>query len=187
MDIVYKKGAVNHADARSRRPDLKDSLQKLQLLRDWANDEAKCELHAQLLSLESRLHDDYGLHAEIKNTYDSDKNLLTRKSVPTWLVRQSNGLLYTYMTRQYVPNVSTLRSRVLYELHDAPTAGHHGIIRLLAAVTRAFWWPNMKRKYNTMYVYVLHAKATRQRDTSPMDSFNRTRYRPCPLNTYRLT
>jgi hypothetical protein len=34
MDIVYKKGAVNHADALSRRHDLKDSLQKLQLLRD---------------------------------------------------------------------------------------------------------------------------------------------------------
>jgi hypothetical protein len=40
MDIVYKKGAVNHADAMSRRPSLKDSLPKLQLLRDWTNDEA---------------------------------------------------------------------------------------------------------------------------------------------------
>jgi hypothetical protein len=46
MDIVYKKGAVNHADALSRRPDLKDSLQKLQRFRDWTNDEAECELHA---------------------------------------------------------------------------------------------------------------------------------------------
>jgi hypothetical protein len=26
MDTVYKKGAINHADALSRRPDLKDSL-----------------------------------------------------------------------------------------------------------------------------------------------------------------
>jgi hypothetical protein len=48
MDIVYKKGAVNHVDALSRRPDLKDSLQKLQLLRDWTNDEAECELHVQI-------------------------------------------------------------------------------------------------------------------------------------------
>jgi hypothetical protein len=51
MEIVYKKGAVNHADALSRRPDLKDSLQKLQLLRDWTNDEAECELHAQIFFL----------------------------------------------------------------------------------------------------------------------------------------
>jgi hypothetical protein len=95
--------------------------------------------------VESRLHHDFGLHAEIKNAYDSDKYLLARKSLPTWLVRQSNGLLYAYMTRLYVPDVSTLRSRVLYELHDAPTVGHLGNIRLLAAVTRMFWWPNMKR------------------------------------------
>jgi hypothetical protein len=41
MDIVYKKGAVNHADAPCRRPDLEDSLQnKLQMLREWTNDEA---------------------------------------------------------------------------------------------------------------------------------------------------
>jgi hypothetical protein len=46
MDIVYKKGEVNHADALSRRPYLKDSLQKPQLLRDWGNDEAECELPA---------------------------------------------------------------------------------------------------------------------------------------------
>jgi hypothetical protein len=48
MDIVCKKGVVNHADAMSRRLDVKDSLKKLQLLRDWTNDDAKCELHAQL-------------------------------------------------------------------------------------------------------------------------------------------
>jgi hypothetical protein len=109
MDIVYKKGVFNHADALPRRPDLKDSLQKLQLLREWTNDEEKCELKAQLFSLESRLHPHYGLHAEIKNAYDSDKYLLTRKSLPTLLVRQSNGLLYAYGTRLYIPNVSTLR------------------------------------------------------------------------------
>jgi hypothetical protein len=61
------------------------------------------------------------------------------------MVRQPSGLLYAYGTRPYVPDVSTLRSRVLYELHGALTAGHHGIIRLLAAMTRTFWWPNMKR------------------------------------------
>jgi hypothetical protein len=131
MDIVFKKGAVNHADALSRRPHMKDSLQMLQMLRDWTNDEAECELHSLLFSLESMLHLDYGLHAEIKNADDSDKYVLTRKSLPTWLVRQSNGLLHAYGTRTYVPDVSTLRSRVLYELHDAPTAGHPGITRLL--------------------------------------------------------
>jgi hypothetical protein len=146
VDIVYKKGANNHAYALSRRPDLKDLLQKLQVLQDWTNDEAECELHVQTFSLESRLHLDSRRHAEIKNAYDSDICMLTRKSMPTWLVRQSNGLLYAYGTRLYVPDVSTLQSRVLYELHDAPTAGHPGITRLLEVVTRTSWWPNMKRR-----------------------------------------
>jgi hypothetical protein len=92
-----------------------------------------------MFSLESRVHHDFGFHAEMKNAYDYDKFLFTRKlCLPSWYVRQSNGLLHANGTRLYVPNVSTLRSRVLYELHDAPTAGQHGIIRLLAAVTRGF-------------------------------------------------
>eukprot|EP00873_Tetraselmis_striata_P018635 jgi/Tetstr1/438899/TSEL_027407.t1 len=51
MDIVYKRGAANHADALSRRPDLKDALQKLDLLNNWwfndhrfNADEKKCVL-----------------------------------------------------------------------------------------------------------------------------------------------
>jgi hypothetical protein len=128
-----------------RRPDLKDLLQKMRLLCDWTNEEAECELHAQMFYMESRLHHDSGLHAEVKSAYDSDKYMLTRKSLPTWLVRQSNGLLYAYGTRLYVLDFSTFRSRVLYELHEAPTAGHPSITRLLAAMTRTFWWPNMKR------------------------------------------
>jgi hypothetical protein len=40
MDIVNKQEAVNRVDALSRRIDLKDSLQKLNLLRDWTIDEA---------------------------------------------------------------------------------------------------------------------------------------------------
>jgi hypothetical protein len=137
--------------------------------------------------MESRLHHDYELHAEIKNAYDSDKYPVARKSLPTWLERQSNGLLYAYGTKLYVPEVSTLRSRVLYELRDAPSAGHPCITRLLATVTRMFWWPTCSGQYNTTYAHVLHANVTRHSDTSPMYSSNRTKYRPNPSNTYLLT
>jgi hypothetical protein len=166
MDIVYKNGAINHSDAMSRRFDLNNSLQKLQLLRDWTDDEAECELHAQNVSLKSRLHHDSGLHAEIKIAYDSHEYMLTRKSLRTWLVRKSNGLVYAYGTKLYVPDVSILRSRVLYQLHDAPTAGHPGIIILLAAMTQTFWWPNMKRtvqQYARIRVTCQRNKATRHK------------------------
>jgi hypothetical protein len=33
----------------------------------------------------------------------------------------------------------------MYELHEALNAGDHGINLKHVAVTRMFWWPNMKR------------------------------------------
>jgi hypothetical protein len=166
MDIVYKKGAVNNRDALFRRPDKKDSLKKLQLLRDSANDATKCELHEQIFSLESRLYPNFGLHTEIKNAYDSDTYMLSWKSPPPWLARQSNGIMYTYGTRLHVPDVSTWRSRVLYDVHEAPTVGHLDITRLLAKVTRTFWWPNMNRSrqhYVRKCVTCQRNKATRHK------------------------
>jgi hypothetical protein len=37
MDIVYKKGGGNHVDAPSRGLDMKESLYKLHVLRDWTD------------------------------------------------------------------------------------------------------------------------------------------------------
>ena len=114
MDIVYKRGTTNQADALSRRPDLQDALQKLRLLDDWTRDEADYEINSILFSLESRLHPDTKLHEEIKQAYSTDDYLVSRKSLPSWLVPHHNGLLYAYGSRLYVPNVANLRARVLY-------------------------------------------------------------------------
>eukprot|EP00873_Tetraselmis_striata_P044216 jgi/Tetstr1/464480/TSEL_009238.t1 len=70
MDIVYKRGAANHADALSRRPDLKDALQKLDLLNNWSEDEADCEINSVLFAMESRLQADNKFYDEIKTAYD---------------------------------------------------------------------------------------------------------------------
>eukprot|EP00873_Tetraselmis_striata_P033022 jgi/Tetstr1/453286/TSEL_040278.t1 len=145
MDIVYKRGAANHADALSRRPDLKDALQKLDLLNNWSEDEADCEINSVLFAMESRLQADNKFYDEIKTAYDSDEYLKSRKALPSWLVRHSNGLLYAYGSRLYVPNVADLRQRALYELHDAPTDGHPGGRRLLSRTVELYWWPRMKQ------------------------------------------
>jgi hypothetical protein len=63
-------------------------------------------------SMEFRLHPDSRLHAEVNSAYDSDKYMLTQKSLPTWLVRQSNGVLYAYGTRMYVRFVHLHRARL---------------------------------------------------------------------------
>jgi hypothetical protein len=55
--------------------------------------------------------------------------------------------------------------------HDAPTAGHLGITRLLAAVTGTSWWPNMRR---TLQHYVRRCvtcnKATRHKPYCQIES-----------------
>jgi hypothetical protein len=61
-------------------------------------------------------------------------------SLPSWYVNQMD--FCTPTGRDYMFRTSLHCDQ---ELHDAPTAGHRGIIRLLAAMTRTFWWHNMKR------------------------------------------
>eukprot|EP00873_Tetraselmis_striata_P008895 jgi/Tetstr1/429159/TSEL_019112.t1 len=173
MDIVYKRGAANHADALSRRPDLKDALQKLDLLNNWSEDEADCEINSVLFAMESRLQADNKFYDEIKTAYDSDEYLKSRKALPSWLVRHSNGLLYAYGSRLYVPNVADLRQRALYELHDAPTAGHPGGRRLLARTVELYWWPRMKQTVTNYFFrhFGLPAKLISDRDPRFMSEF----------------
>eukprot|EP00873_Tetraselmis_striata_P017113 jgi/Tetstr1/437377/TSEL_026061.t1 len=83
--------------------------EKLELLNNWSEDEADFEINSVLFAMESRLHADNKFYDEIKTAYDSDEYLKSRKALPSWLVRHSNGLLYAYGSRLYVQNVADLR------------------------------------------------------------------------------
>lgn len=63
-------------------------------------------------------------------------------SSPQLLVRQ--GLVYLGNSdRLYIPADAALRTRLLHECHDAPTAGHLGKDKTLEQVKRRFYWPRM--------------------------------------------
>ena len=63
-------------------------------------------------------------------------------SSPRLLVRR--GLVYLGESdRLYVPADAALRTRLLHECHDAPTAGHLGKDKTLEQVKRRFYWPGM--------------------------------------------
>jgi len=70
-------------------------------------------------------------------------------------LRSSNGLWYLD-DRIAVPNVPALRLKILRELHDAPTAGHMGVDRTFEAVSRRFWWPDIRSDV-TDYVSRCHS------------------------------
>ena len=63
---------------------------------------------------------------------------------PRLLVRR--GLVYLGESdRLYVPADSALRTRLLHECHDAPTAGHFGKDKTIEQVKRRFYWPGMDK------------------------------------------
>lgn len=63
---------------------------------------------------------------------------------PRLLVRR--GLVYLGESdRLYVPADSALRTRLLHECHDVPTAGHLGKDKTLEQVKRRFYWPGMDK------------------------------------------
>lgn len=48
-------------------------------------------------------------------------------------------------TRVCVPNDASLRAQLVYEFHDAPTAGHLGFDSTYAAARNLFYWPRMDK------------------------------------------
>jgi hypothetical protein len=42
-----------------------------------------------------------------------------------------------------VPKDPALRTKILFELHDSPSAGHPGYLKTYNAVSLRFWWPRM--------------------------------------------
>lgn len=57
----------------------------------------------------------------------------------------SNGLIFVRdRNRLYVPADGSLRAKILYECHDAPSSGHLGISKTVHAVTQLFFWPGMQ-------------------------------------------
>ena len=45
-----------------------------------------------------------------------------------------------------VPNDRELRSKLLREVHDAPTGGHLGMEKTLSRLGKLFWWPGIRRE-----------------------------------------
>jgi len=59
-----------------------------------------------------------------------------------------DGLLYfthKHGARLYVPDVASIREKLISDHHDSRIAGHFGRNKTLSALQRNFYWPDMKR------------------------------------------
>ena len=142
LDIVYKKGAQNQADALSRRPDLQSELSRLQLVDELQSNEVAME-DVDISSIATIPTPDTDLWRRLIDGYGTDRWLKGQKSLPTWLIRYPDGAYRAYGNRLFVPDVEGLRDTILYELHDANYSGHPGCNRVSTNAKRHFWWPRM--------------------------------------------
>ena len=64
-------------------------------------------------------------------------------STPKNLYYVANGLLYCN-SKVCMPHIKDMKNKILYECHDALSAGHPGVQRTLALIKARFFWPKMK-------------------------------------------
>ncbi|KAG4040186.1 hypothetical protein PC123_g24271 [Phytophthora cactorum] len=145
--VEYKPGRLNVvADALSRRPDY-----------------AVKTADVNRIDVERVSDPSSALIDEVKASYASDadaKQLLSYASAPSGEARRKLAphlrarahryrvheglLLYSAVDddviRIVVPHDYDLRRRIMYEFHDAPTAGHPGREKTYVLLTRDFYW-----------------------------------------------
>jgi hypothetical protein len=62
------------------------------------------------------------------------------------LASYMDGLLYKHPGCIYVPNNRELRSKILHEVHTAPTGGHLGVAKTIDRLSRHFYWVDQKHE-----------------------------------------
>lgn len=59
--------------------------------------------------------------------------------------KPSKGQRQLYIPDVTLPDGHSLRARLLYELHDSPTAGHFGADKTYQELRRSYYWPEMQQ------------------------------------------
>ncbi|KAG4043865.1 hypothetical protein PC123_g20669 [Phytophthora cactorum] len=137
--VEYKPGRLNIVvDALSRRPDY-----------------AVKTADANRIGVESVSAPSSSLIGDVKAAYASDadaKQLLSYASAPSDEARRN--AVDDDVIRIVVPNDYDLRMRIMYEYHDAPTAGYPGREKTYVLLTRDFYWNHQYkwvRKYAPLH------------------------------------
>ena len=85
---------------------------------------------------------DGDLEKLLKDAYPKDAWFANPSNVTS--LTQENGLWYS-RGKLVLPNDRSIKDKIMFELHDAPYSGHHGMQKTYRAIARSFWWPNAKQ------------------------------------------
>ena len=127
---LYRKGENNVADPLSRNPALMCCLFYLGTLNPMV-DEPPEAAHLTLLD-------------DIKAAYAQHPVAFSPKFTMT------EGLYYHH-GRLVIPDLPSLKQKLIHMAHDSPWVAHGGVTKTLQHLKRTFWWPKM---YDDVATYV---------------------------------
>lgn len=137
FDIEYKPGTTNVvADALSRIPHTAATISTTTTDEDIKS------------SIQEHLKTD-PVYTKILH------DIMDGRRVPDTII-SGDGLMYDTsqpgLPRLYVPENTDVRTKILHEAHDTPTAAHFGVEKTLERISRSYFWPNMRKTVET-YVH----------------------------------
>ena len=152
MTIVYRKGSENDSDPLSRRSDLMDlteeSIKDNPELERKFNEYDAGVFEKQIdelrvgISAMVHLQCDDALTKSIADGYQFDK-AFSGATVPPGVKQDPATDLYWLADKIYVPNVSSIKTRIIAEFHA--TSGHVDSTKTAANILRTFYWPSVKK------------------------------------------
>lgn len=110
------------------------------------------------------------LFPTIKAGYEADDWFLNKRHTRK-LRLGDNGLWYrrsaTDRDQVVIPNSTAIKRQILYEFHDAPSAGHPGRERTKELVSRCFWWPAWSKDVEDYVANCDSCQRNKPRNTKP--------------------
>jgi len=88
------------------------------------------------------------LYKHITKGYTDDKWFSDSKNTESLTFKDD---LWWEGERVVIPDVTTIKRSIMFEMHDTPYSGHMGVRKTLHAIQRVFWWPYMRQEI-TKYV-----------------------------------
>jgi hypothetical protein len=177
MKIVYRKGSENDFDALSRREDLENLteesiisnpiLQKKFEEYDAGIFESDLEDLRESLMEMTHLQCDKQMIDEICNGYLLDSSF-NGSTLPAGVIHDSNTGLYWLTDKVYVPNIPSLKTRLIEEFHN--TAGHPDHERTHSVILRSFYWPNLRKDVKSFVKLCVKCQKIKPRTDKPYGS-----------------
>lgn len=149
FQILHTPGKLNPADPPSRRPDFMDhnsSIPPVTLLRpfDLRDGLTVCSLSTSVSSIDVSFSlPSSDVRDLLLHSYHTDSFLSSLSTASPPSPYFFKGGLWWCRDRLFVP--LSLCLKVLTSCHDSPSAGHPGSARMIALITRTFFWPSLRR------------------------------------------